>query len=156
MRKWVLGPEAWVRDRPFEEQPSTWGIWSRIETERFYLIEFNSYQFFSKSCWSNRFQALSNRLCRYQERSSKLKVRRTLFTNHPKILMWRHLRIAHKERTPSIIVVKASRFFKLSNLIGMCKLNFNVGKSSILKVVFFFCLTYNAKMLESKSMSLLS
>ena len=138
MRKWVLGPEAWVRDRPFEEQPSIWGIWSRIETERFYLIEFNSYQFFSKSCWSNRFQALSNRLCRYQERSSKLKVRRTLFTNHPKILMWRHLRIAHKERTPSIIVVKASRFFKLSNIIGMCKLNFNVGKSSILKVVFFF------------------
>ena len=53
--------------------------------------------FFSNSCWSNRFQALSDRLCLYQERSSKLKVRRTLLTSHRKILMWGHWRIAHKE-----------------------------------------------------------
>ena len=46
-RKWVLGPEAWVQDRCLEEQPSTWGIWLRSETEWFYLIELNSYQFFS-------------------------------------------------------------------------------------------------------------
>ena len=27
--KWVLGPEARVQDRPFEEQPSTWGTGSQ-------------------------------------------------------------------------------------------------------------------------------
>ena len=42
-----------------------------------------------------------------------------------------------KKRAPSIIIVNASRFFKLSEIIGMCKLNFNAGKILILKVVFF-------------------
>ena len=52
---------------------------------------------FSNSCWSTWFQALCDRLCLYQERSSKLKVRRTLLTNHHKIITWGHLRIAHRE-----------------------------------------------------------
>ena len=109
--------------------------------------------FFSNSCWSNRIQALCYRLCLYQERSSKLKVRRTLLTNHCKVIMWEHLRIVHKEtHNPPIILVTASQFFKLSKLILICKLNFTVGKIWISKVV-FFCLTYNA---ESKSMSFLS
>ena len=94
--KWVLGPEARVRDRWFEEQLSTWGIWWRIETEGFHLIEFNS-SVFSKSCRSKRLQALSGTSCLYQKRGSKLKVRRTLLINHRKIIMWGHLRIAHKE-----------------------------------------------------------
>ena len=37
---------------------------------------------FSGRCWSNRFQALFDRLCLHQERSLKLKVRRMLLTNH--------------------------------------------------------------------------
>ena len=52
---------------------------------------------FSGSCWLNRFQTLCDRLCLYQERSSKLKVRGTLLTNHRKITMWGYLRIARKE-----------------------------------------------------------
>ena len=41
-----FGARARVRDRRFEEQPSTLGILRRIETEGFHLIELNSYQFF--------------------------------------------------------------------------------------------------------------
>ena len=63
---------------------------------RFHFIELNS-SVFSKSCWSKRLQALSGTSCLYQKRDSKLKVRRTLLTNHRKIIMWGHLRIAHKE-----------------------------------------------------------
>ena len=120
--------------------PSTWGIWSRIATEQFYLIELNSFQFFSNSCWSNRFQALSDRLCLYQERSSKLMVSKTILTNPCKIIQFPqcgNIYVSHlKKRTPSIIVVTASQFVKLSKLIGMCNLNFTVGKSEFRK--FFF------------------
>ena len=63
---------------------------------RFHFIELNS-SVFSKSCWSKRLQALSGTSCLYQKRDSKLKVGRTLLTNHRKIIMWGHLRIAHKE-----------------------------------------------------------
>ena len=59
-------------------------------------IEFISV--FPNSCWWNRFQALCHRLCLYQERSSKPKVRRYLLTNHRKIIMYReHLPIVHRE-----------------------------------------------------------
>ena len=105
---------------------------SRIATKRFYLIELNSYhiQFFSNSCWSNQFQALSDRLCLYQERSSKLRVSKTILTNPCKIIQFPqcgNIYVSHlKKRTPSIIVVTASQFVKLSKLIGMCNLNFTV------------------------------
>ena len=52
---------------------------------------------FSDSCWSNRLQSVIDTSCLYQKRDSKLKVRRTLLINHRKIIMWGHLRIAHKE-----------------------------------------------------------
>ena len=52
---------------------------------------------FSDSCWSNRLQSVIDTSCLYQKRGSKLKVRRTLLINHRKIIMWGHLRIAHKE-----------------------------------------------------------
>ena len=39
------------------------------------------------------------------------------------------------------------QYFKLGKFIGMCEPNFTVGKIWISKVV-FFCLTYNANMLE--------
>ena len=58
-----------------------------------------------------------------------------------------------KKRTPSIIVVAAFQFFKLSKLIGMCRLNFTVGKISNLKVA-FFSLTYDANMPESNLFSI--
>ena len=48
-----------------------------------------------------------------------------------------------------------SQFFKISKLIGMCKLNFNVGKISNSKVAFFFSLTYNANMLDSNLFSII-
>ena len=56
-----------------------------------------TYISFFNRCWSYRCQALSETLCLYQERCSKLKVRKILLTNHRKIIMWGHLRIAHKE-----------------------------------------------------------
>ena len=52
---------------------------------------------FFNSYLSKRLQALSGTSCLYQKRGSKLKVRRTLLINHRKIIMWGHLRIAHKE-----------------------------------------------------------
>ena len=66
-----------------------------METERFYLIALNSNRAFSHSCWWNRLQALSDRLCQNQERTSKLKVRRTPLTD--KIFIWGRIRIAHRE-----------------------------------------------------------
>ena len=45
----------------------------------------------------NTIQALCDRLCLYQERSSKLKVRGTLLTNHRRVTVWGYLRIARKE-----------------------------------------------------------
>ena len=92
---------------------------------------------FFNSCWSYRFPASSARLCLYQERSSKLKVWKTLLTNYCKMIMWGHLRTRIKRRTPSIILVTASQFFKLSKLIGMWKLIFTVGKICISREVFF-------------------
>ena len=61
----------------------------------FDLIELVSV--FSDSCQSNQLQLLIDTSCLYQKRGSKLKVRRTLLINHRKIIMWGHLRIAHKE-----------------------------------------------------------
>ena len=90
---------------------------------------------------------MCNRLCLYQKRSSKVKVRRTLLTNHFKIILWDIYKSYIKKRTPSIILVTASQFFQLSKLIGICWLNFTVGEIWISKVV-FFCLTYNANLLE--------
>ena len=79
---------------------TTFDLWYLIENRKWVVlfdwVEFMSF-FFSNSCWSNRIQALCYRLCLYQERSSKLKVRRTLLTNHCKIIMGGYLRIVHKE-----------------------------------------------------------
>ena len=60
-----------------ESQPSgfIWLSWIHIS-------------FFSNSCWSNQFQALSDRLCLYQERSSKLRVSKTILTNPCKIIQF--------------------------------------------------------------------
>ena len=68
---------------------------NRTRGVSFDLIELISV--FSNSCLSKRLQALSGTSCLYQKRGSKLKVRRTLLINHRKIIMWGHLRIAHKE-----------------------------------------------------------
>ena len=68
---------------------------NRKREASFDLIELISV--FSDSCWSKRRQALSGTSCLYQKRGSKLKDRRTLLINHRKIIMWGHLRIAHKE-----------------------------------------------------------
>ena len=109
---------------------------------------------FSNSCWSNQFQALSDKLCLYQKRSSKLRVSKTILTNTCKIIMWEHyIYVSHiKKRTPSIIVVTASQFFKLSKLIGMCNLNFTVGKIGISKLFFsVWCLTQTYQSLVSEN-----
>ena len=82
---------------------------------------------FSNSCWLNRFQALCNILCLYQERSSKLKVRRTLITNHCKILMWGRIRIAHRETRTVNNLCYSFPFLKLRKLTNMRKLNFTVS-----------------------------
>ena len=91
---------------------------------------------FFNSCWSYRFPASSARLCLYQERSSKLKVWKTLLTNYCKIIMWGYLRIAHKETHP---VNNPCDSFPvlLSKLIGMWKLIFTMGKICISREVFF-------------------
>ena len=47
----------------------------------FDLVEFISV--FFNSCWSSRFPALTDRLCPYQERSSKLKVIKNAFNKPP-------------------------------------------------------------------------
>ena len=118
-------------------------------------VEFISV-FFSNSCWSNQFQALSDRLCLYQERSSKLRASKTILTNPCKIIQFPqcgNIYVSHlKKRTPSIIVVTASQFVKLSKLIGMCNLNFTVGKIGISKVFFsVWCLmqTYQSHVSEN-------
>ena len=118
-------------------------------------VEFISV-FFSNSCWSNQFQALSDRLCLYQERSSKLRVSKTILTNPCKIIQFPqcgNIYVSHlKKRTPSIIVVTASQFVKLSKLIGMCNLNFTVGKIGISKVFFsVWCLMQTYQSLVSEN-----
>ena len=106
-------------------------IKNRNRAVLFDWVEFISV--FSNSCWSNRFQALSDRLCLYQERISNLKVRRTLVTNHCKNTYVG----TFTKRTPSIILVTTSQFFKLSKLIDMRKLNVTVSKMWIRK---WFCI----------------
>ena len=105
---------------------------------RFHFIELNS-SVFSKSCWSKRLQALSGTSCLYQKRDSKLKVRRTLLTNHRKIIMWGHLRIAHKgthsvnntcHSFPCSSLNSASLLFFVSSILLQVKIR-------ISKVVFF-------------------
>ena len=44
-----------------------------------------------------------------------------------------------KKRTPSIILVMALQFLKLSKIIGMCKLNLAVYEIEFRKDFFFFC-----------------
>ena len=66
----------------------------------------------------------------------KAKGKTKLLANYLKIFTWGYLRVAHKEtHTVSNILVTASQFFKLSKLIGMCNINFSVGKIWISKEV---------------------
>ena len=66
----------------------------------------------------------------------KAKGKTKLLANYLKIFTWGYLRVAHKEtHTVNNILVTASQFFKLSKLIGMCNINFSVGKIWISKEV---------------------
>ena len=94
------------------------------------------------------------------EISSKLRVSKTILTNPCKIIQFpqcENIYVSHlKKRTPSIIVVTASQFVKLSKLIGMCNLNFTVGKIGISKVFFsVWCLMQTYQSLVSENWWLL-
>ena len=100
----------------------------RIEIEQFKLIELNSYQFFPTTVGRVDFKRCVTD-CVYIGRELKAKGKTQLLANHLKIFTWGYLRVAHKEtHTVNNILVTASQFFKLSKLIGMCNVNFSVGK----------------------------
>ena len=100
----------------------------RIEIEQFKLIELNSYQFFPTAVGRVDFKRCVTD-CVYIGRELKAKGKTQLLANHLKIFTWGYLRVAHKEtHTVNNILVTASQFFKLSKLIGMCNVNFSVGK----------------------------
>ena len=92
--------------REVDIAPLNWNVFignlSRGAWNMFFLVPLFDWveitSVFPKSCWSKRLQALCDMLCLDQGRSSKLKERRYLLTNHRKMIMCReHLRIAPKE-----------------------------------------------------------
>ena len=109
---------------------------------------------FPNSCWSNRLQALCDMLCLYQERSSKLKERRYLLTNHRKMIMCReHLRIAPKEthtvnnrcHSFSVLLTQQAYWYVWAQFFLWVKSQFRKR--------LFFPLTYNTNMPESNLFS---
>ena len=95
-RKLFWGLEARVRDRRFDEQPSTWGVWFRIETEWFIWLNWIHISFFQqllvKSISSVVWQTVSKSGEKLKAKGKKNALNKSSQNNHVGTF-----RIAHKE-----------------------------------------------------------
>ena len=148
--------------REVDIAPLNWNVFignlSRGAWNMFFLVPLFDWveitSVFPKSCWSKRLQALCDMLCLDQGRSSKLKERRYLLTNHRKMIMCReHLRIAPKEthtvnnrcHSFSVLLTQQAYWYVWAKFFLWVKSQFRKR--------LFFPLTYNTNMTESNLFS---